>query len=393
MSSTSTEQRRARLVRRHHLRGDAADPVAAARSVVVLHATDPATVYLSVLARCADATVADLARVMYDERALVRMMAMRRTLFVVPVELASVVHHAASVGVAATMRKTLMKQLSTLPTDPELPRDADGLAAWLEGVERGVEAAVARLGVASGAQLGAAEPRLRTAILPSTDKKYDVRRTITSQVLALMGAEGRLVRREPLGTWTSRTHTWESAEAWWPGGLADVPAEEARAALVAAYLRAFGPVSETDVAWWTGWARGITRKALAAAGAVEVDGLILHPDDTDPVEVLEPTAALLPALDPTPMGWKERDWFLPEDREPHYDAFGNIGPTIWWGGEVIGCWSVRKDGSVVTRILEDRGAEAVAAVERERQRLHPRLEGAAVTPSFPTPGEKSLSNR
>ena len=120
--------------------------------------------------------------------------------------------------------------------------------------------------IASGAQLGAAEPRLRTAILPSTDKKYDVRRTITSQVLALMGAEGRLVRREPLGTWTSRTHTWESSEAWWPGGLGEVPAEEARAALVAAYLRAFGPASETDVAWWTGWARGVTRRALAARG-------------------------------------------------------------------------------------------------------------------------------
>src|SRR3954470_10534598 len=125
MSSTSTEQRRARLVGRHHLRGDAAAPVAAARSVVVLHATDPATIYLSVLSRCADATVADLARAMYVDRALVRMMAMRRTLFVVPVELAPVVHHAASVGVAATMRKTLVKQLSTLPTDPELPRDAE----------------------------------------------------------------------------------------------------------------------------------------------------------------------------------------------------------------------------------------------------------------------------
>jgi hypothetical protein len=134
----------------------------------------------------------------------------------------------------------------------------------------------------------------------------------------------------------------------------------------------------------------VTRRALAGAGAVEVDGLLVHPEDTDPVTVPEPTATLLPALDPTPMGWKERGWFLPEDPRPHYDAFGNVGPTIWWGGEVIGCWAVRKDGDLVTRLLEDRGAEAAAAVERERQRLHPRLEGAAVTPSFPTPGEKEL---
>ena len=384
------EQRRARVVRRHHLRGDAADPLSAARSVVVLHATDPATVYLSVLARCADATVADVARTMYEDRAVVRMMAMRRTLFVVPMDLAPVVHHAASLGVAATMRKTLMKQLSTLPTDPELPTDPSELAAWLEGVEQGVEKAVLDLGVAAGAKIGAAEPRLRTAILPSTDKKYDVRRTITTQVLAMMGAEGRLVRREPLGSWTSRTHTWESAEAWWPGGLDDLPADEARAALVSAYLRAFGPVSETDVAWWTGWALGVTRKAVAATGAVEVDGLLLHPEDTDEVAGTEPSVALLPALDPTPMGWKERAWFLPEDHRGLYDTMGNVGPTIWWGGEVVGAWAVCKDGSIATRTQVDRGAGMAAAVEAAADRLHPRLEGATVTPSFPTPWEKEM---
>ena len=65
-----------------------------------LHATDPATVYLSVLARCADLTLADVARTLYDDRALVRMMAMRRTLFVAPVELAPVVHRRVA-GVAA----------------------------------------------------------------------------------------------------------------------------------------------------------------------------------------------------------------------------------------------------------------------------------------------------
>ena len=54
-------------------------------------------------------------------------------------------------------------------------------------------------------------------------------------------------------------------------------------------------------------APGRHRKAVVAAGAIDVDGLLVHPDDTDPVDVPEPTAALLPALDPTPMGWKQRD--------------------------------------------------------------------------------------
>ena len=107
-----------RLVRRQL---SATSTVAAARSVVALHATDPATVYLSVLARGPGLTVDDVARALYDERSLVRMMAMRRTLFVVPSELVPVVHTAASLEVAATQRRRLLSELARLPTDPPLP--------------------------------------------------------------------------------------------------------------------------------------------------------------------------------------------------------------------------------------------------------------------------------
>ena len=365
--------------------------------MVVLHATDPATVYLSVLARCAAATVGDVATVMYDEHALVRLMAMRRTLFVAPRELVPVVHAAAALDVAATMRKRLLKDLATLPTEPPVPTGAAELGAWLRVVEDEVEEALSRLGVASGAQLGAAVPRLRTALLPTTDKKYDVRRAITSQVLVLMGAEGRLVRRQPLGSWSSRQHTWELGSAVWPGGLPQVDRAEARAGLVAAYLSRFGPASEADVAWWTGWSLRDTRAAVTASGAVTGDGLLWAADDlltkveaTTPVEV----ATLLPALDPTPMGWKERDWFLPEDpaaRRSLYDPYGNIGPTVWWAGEVVGGWAVRSDGVIATRLLADRGDAAAAAVASAVEALQPRLEGTVVVPSFRTPLERELA--
>ena len=378
-------ERRARLVQRQL---SAASAVEAARAVVVLHATDPATVYLSVLARCPGSTLEDVARELYEERRLVRMMAMRRTLFVVPAELVPVVHAAASVGVAATMRKRLLSQLATLPTDPPLPSD---LAAWLTGVEDGVAAAVERLGAASGADLATAEPRLRTALLPTTDKAYDVRRTITSSVLVLMGAEGRLVRGRPLGGWTSRQHTWEPAGAWWPGGLEPLDAARARAQLVEAYLRRFGPATEADVAWWTGWALGVTRRAIAALDTAELAGGLVMADDTEPGPAADPAAVLLPALDPTPMGWKQREWFLPADPRPLYDTFGNVGPTVWWDGEVVGGWAVRPDGSVAIELLADRGDDARRAVDEAAQALAARLEGAVVVPSFRTPLERRLS--
>ena len=393
--------RRARLVSRHRLDGSAETALDAARAVGVLHATDPATVYLSVLARGRDLALADISRAMYEDRCLIRMLAMRRTLFVVPRELTVVVHHAASLDVAAMIRKRLLKQLATIPTEPALP---DDLAGWLAEVEAGVTSAIGTLGVASGAQLSAAEPRLRTALLPTTDKAYDVRRSITTQVLTLMGAEGRLVRREPLGSWTSRQHTWEAGSTWWPDGLPDLDLQQARSRLVEVYLERFGPATEADVAWWTGWSLGVTRKALAGLDTEPFDdGLVLagdRPDEADSMKGgstsnegrVDERAALLPALDPTPMGWKQRDWYLPEDPRPLFDNYGNIGPTVWWRGEVIGGWAVRKDGSIATRLLADRGAEAEQAVQHAAAAMQPRLEGAVVVPSFRTPLERELSS-
>ena len=366
----------------------AASATDAARAVVALHATDPATVYLSVLARCPSLTVQDVSRELYDDRRLVRLLAMRRTLFVVPAELVPVVHAAASVDVAATMRRRLLTQLATIPTDPVLPAD---VAGWLASVEDGVAEAIERLGVASGAELATAEPRLRTALLPTTDKAYDVRRALTSQVLTLMGVEGRLVRGRPLGGWTSRQHTWEPPARWWPDGLEQVEPARARSQLVEQYLRRFGPATGTDVAWWTGWPKGTTARALAGVDTVPRAGGLVLADDAEPTDEPEPGALLLPALDPTPMGWKQRNWFLPDDSSALYDTFGNVGPTVWWGGEVVGGWAVRPDGSVVTELLTERGAEARGAVRQAAEALTARLAGTVVVPSFRTPLERRLS--
>ena len=114
-------------------------------------------------------------------------------------------------------------------------------------------------------------------------------------------------------------------------------------------------------------------------------------DDADPTDEPTPAAVLLPALDPTPMGWKQRDWFLPEDHRELYDTFGNIGPTVWWGGEVVGGWAVRPDGTVATHLLADRGGDARRAVDEAADALAARLAGAVVVPSFRTPLERRLS--
>ena len=90
------------------------------------------------------------------------------------------------------------------------------------------------------------------------------------------------------------------------------------------WLLRFGPGTEADVVWWLGATKAAVRRALADVGAVEVrleDGrpAWLHPDDADEVSAPEGWAALLPSLDPTTMGWKERDFYLGPHAEHIFD--------------------------------------------------------------------------
>ena len=98
MQRIDVADRRARLVMRHRLdpAARAADPLTVARSLVCLHATDAVTVFLSILARSDGVEPEDVERALYDERSIVRMLAMRRTLWAVPRELVPVVFAAAS---------------------------------------------------------------------------------------------------------------------------------------------------------------------------------------------------------------------------------------------------------------------------------------------------------
>ena len=91
--------------------------------------------------------------------------------------------------------------------------------------------------------------------------------------------------------------------------IADIPA--ARALW---WLRRFGPGTTLDLTWWLGSTLTAVRQALRDVGAVEValeggTGWVL-PDDVDPAGPVDPWVALLPGLDPTTMGWSERDWYL-----------------------------------------------------------------------------------
>jgi Winged helix DNA-binding domain len=106
MRHVPDEERRARLAVRHALAPGfrVGSPEAAARAMTVLHATEPATVYLSCWARVESLEVADVDRALYEDRSLVKQLAMRRTLFVLPREVLPAVLGSASARVADSER-------------------------------------------------------------------------------------------------------------------------------------------------------------------------------------------------------------------------------------------------------------------------------------------------
>jgi len=362
--------------------------LAAARSVVVLHSTDAVTVFLSIHAR-ANVQPADIERELYEERTLVRMLGMRRTLFVVPRELVPVVHAACTRTIATRERRRLEKMIldSGISTRPK---------PWLTRALSLARKALEERGEAFTSDLTKDVPMLAKRLRFGVGSRFEATQSVGSRVLPQLAMDGRIVRGRPRGSWVSGRYRWVPIEIWLNGPIPAVEQGEAQAELLRRWLAAFGPATELDIRWWTGWTAREARAALAAVphAVVDLDGAagFVLTDDLEPAERLEPAAAFLPTLDPTTMGWKARDWYLGEHASLLFDSNGNAGPTVWWDGRVVGGWSQRRDGEIVFRLLEDVGRDAVRAVENEAARVAAWLGDVRFSPGFLPPFQRGLAS-
>jgi hypothetical protein len=380
-------ERRARLGWRHHLHRPAARVEAVAGDLVGLHSSDPATVFLSARARVAGLPVAELEDALYERRTLARVLGMRRTMFVVPPDLAAVVDAACTRALAPRERSRLVRMLEEHAIDPDA-------AGWLGRVERSTLDALGARGHATATELVADVPELARKLTFGAGTASEAAVGLSTRVLFLLATDGRIVRGRPLGSWLSSQWRWASAHEWL-GLLPALDPAAARAELVRRWLASYGPGTARDVSWWAGWGLRDTTAALRQVGAVEValdgdTGYVL-PDDVDAVSEPGPWVALLPALDSTVMGWKERAWYLGEHGAALFDRNGNAGPTVWVDGRVVGGWAQTPDGEVSVALLEAVGAEAQAMVAAEAARLAEWLGDARVRPRFRTPLEQQLA--
>ena len=378
-------QRRTRLARRHALAEPVGTVAAAAEAMTCLHATEPASVHLAAFARCG-ARVDEVDKALYDDRSVVKQLAMRRTVFAFPRDLLPAVWGSAAARVATQQRAQLARDVAKAGITGDGP-------AWVESTTAAVLAMLHERGPMTTMQLRGAISQLEARLVVSPGKKYGGEFPVAPRVLTTLAASGAIVRGGNDGGWKTSRPRWTVTADWVDVGP-PLPEADGYAALVRSWLRTFGPGTEADIVWWLGATKAAVRRALVDVRAVEVGleqatGWVL-PDDLDDEPPVEPWAALLPALDPTTMGWKERGFYLGDHAERMFDANGNGGPTAWWDGRIVGGWTQDEAGRVVVVPAERLDRAAARALEEKADALTDWLGGDVVKSIYQSPLVRAL---
>jgi len=380
----ASEERRTRLALRHLLVPDhrTDDVATACDSVVCLHSSDPASVFLSAALRLRAASLAAVETALYDDRTLIRHHSMRRTIWVMTPTMAAAAHGGFSRKLAAREAKRYGKLFG---------REETWFADAIDRVATVVEEAGRPI---STRDVGAELPDLAEPIPINQGTTYEGRMAPHTRALLSAAFEGRIVRDRPAGSWIASQYSWVASSEWdqidWHGHDELSGATE----VVRRWLDRFGPGTLTDLVWWTGGTKTLLRTALTALDAVEVqleDGLepgyVLPGDDGAGSTV--PWVALLPGLDPTAMGWKQRNWYL----DPHVaarvtDRNGNIGPTVWADGRIVGGWAQRPDGTIAhdAKLTADQHDLLTIEIDRLRELVG----DTRFSPRFPAPNQAGL---
>lgn len=390
MLRATDDHRRARIARRHGLAPDhrLGTIGAATSAMTALHSTEPTTPYLSLHARVGSLTVGDVSSAIYGERSLVRVMAMRRTLWIVERDLVAAVAGSAGRRVADAQRRGTVKEAAEL--SERLGPD------WIEtSSARIIECLTGR--ELSSRQLREELPDIGGTFTAAPGTKWSAEVPIMTRLLVILSASGEIVRASNDGHWRISKPLWTSMSSWLGEPVAPTSVDEGYAEIVRRLLWTFGPVTEDDLVWWLGGTKGAVRAGLASASALEVSlddgstGWVL-PDDTADLEApaaTDPWVALLPTLDPTTMGWRDRAFYLDPVHTPYlFDRAGNGGSTVWVDGRIVGCWVQDADERVRPILLEAISGDARRLLDIEVARLDEFLGGEHITNVFASPQMK-----
>ncbi|MEM3694906.1 MAG: winged helix DNA-binding domain-containing protein [Candidatus Bathyarchaeia archaeon] len=305
--------------------------------VIALHATSVGTPYLSLFARMKRFQRDQLDEEFYVKRNLIRLELMRGTLFIVSTELAPMLFQAT---------KTSERQLAYFIRKWGInARECEELVERLCEVLKGGEKTLQEIKRSLPREI------VRSVTFKAGNQVY--RATNVSVVLQVLTRKGIVIsEKSPGKLGITRGNRFALLKEKYPRlNLDSVGEEEAKVMLLRSYVRAFGPVTEEDVAWWTGFGRAEVRNALADIAeelvTVKICGfkgnyMMLKGDYEEFVKfkpLVKCSLVLLPYEDPYTKGYKIRNRLVDSTLEKRVYVGGGVLPTILLNGEIIGVWN------------------------------------------------------
>jgi len=373
-----------RVLMRHHLdrEWEEQSPESIVADVVGLVATDSANPYRSLRARMPQFAVSSLEHALDRRHSLVRWRGMRGVLQAFRRDFVPIVHAANS---------------------PQVIRHARTYAAGRGVKPRIYEQWAPAIVEAIGSE-ALTLSEIRQRVRPTVD---------LGAIVTLMTAEGALVRARPdRGPFDNRM-TFSARETLLPGLELDrMSQDEARAQVLRAYVRGYGPVTQKDAAWWT----GMDLKRVARAMEALEDELVeialkgtegtwlMHAADAEELEraalLDQPSVAVLPANDPLMVGYADRSRFIDDVARPYvFDNAHNAAPVVLVDGRVAAIWDIRKLPAAADAAAEALvfavapiDADALEWIEKRVVRAALALGGVSAGVTF-VPGMRSLATR
>jgi len=325
------------LAQKQHLTDEtrSGDIIKVVRDVGGLHATSPTTPYLSLFARMREFEKQDLEKELYIKRTLGKIRYVRTTVYILPRDFIPTAF-AATRTMAEPKSETYSKFLGI--SENEYREASKRIMELLKG------------------QGGKTTKSIKEELGPNLN---------ISPIVNLMCDQGLLIRGTPEKGWKSNLHTYHLLNEYFPDvRLDEVSEADARGRVVEEYISSFGPVTETDISWWTGFSKSQVRqiindlkdKVAYIETATANKTHLISSKQIDPLMSVKQTkkavATLLPGLDPYLMGYKERDRYLDSKNYNYiFDRAGNAASTILLNGETAGVWDVYEKPSPLVKLF------------------------------------------
>ncbi len=343
-----------------------------------LHSTDYWTPYLSVWSRIGDFDAKSMFESLDNGKEIVRTHAFRTTVHVMHIENLSMIISATGPPLYRAYRNDKYRKMDQLK-DKEIE---DMLKQVRSALKKGP---------------------LKTSELKKATPK--VGENVRSALILLM-AKGEVVRAKAKHARSNLT-SYALLEDWVDGfNLKIIDEQEATTKLIKNHIELFGPVSIEDTAWWFKQTKTTVKNAIQDLGdevvGVECDGSekFMTVEDLDFASSLDPPSDapvwFLPYEDHFLKAFIDRQRFISEDIQPmispadrrHYwpsspdeprvmpspgvRQTGEIRPTIWMNGVVIGRWEIddeRKQKKIVTSLYSKVPKNHLERVEEVRTSL------------------------